>query len=57
MYILNIIKLWNRRVVLSMCKKNSWTRDGVDCCRPESAFLETISYFPMVYWMIGSIEK
>jgi len=27
------------------------------CCRPESAFLETISYFPMVYWMIGSIEK
>ncbi|XP_074653905.1 potassium channel subfamily T member 2-like isoform X3 [Tubulanus polymorphus] len=24
--------------------------------RPDPTFLETISYFPMVYWMIGSID-
>lgn len=24
--------------------------------RPDIAFLDAISYFPLVYWMLGSIE-
>lgn len=24
--------------------------------RPEIAFLDSISYFPLVYWMLGSID-
>ena len=26
-------------------------------CRPDTMFLETISYFPLVYWMLGSITR